>query len=60
MVQPSKDSGSPGNLDLARKHEGQVLNGPNDVFMHPSGALDFTAPFYKRPWWTHTEMPQTS
>ncbi len=45
---------------LARKHEGQVLNGPNDVFVHPSGALYFTDPFYKRPWWTHTEMPQPS
>lgn len=45
---------------LAQKHEGQILNGPNDVFVHPSGALYFTDPFYKRPWWTHTEMPQPS
>lgn len=45
---------------LAGKHEGQPLNGPNDVFVHPSGALYFTDPFYKRPWWTHSEMPQTS
>ncbi len=45
---------------LAQKHEGQVLNGPNDVFVHPGGALYFTDPFYKRPWWTHTEMPQAT
>ena len=45
---------------LARTHEGHVLNGPNDVFAHPGGALYFTDPFYKRPWWEHTEMPQSS
>lgn len=45
---------------LVQKHEGQLLNGPNDVFVHPSGALYFTDPFYKRPWWTHTQMPQAS
>jgi gluconolactonase len=45
---------------LARKHEGNVLNGPNDVFVHPDGALYFTDPFYQRPWWTHTGMPQSS
>jgi gluconolactonase len=45
---------------LAQKHEGHLLNGPNDVFVHPSGALYFTDPFYKRPWWAHTEMPQPS
>jgi len=45
---------------LAHTHGGQVLNGPNDVFAHPGGALYFTDPFYKRPWWEHTEMPQAS
>lgn len=45
---------------LARVFEEQPLNGPNDVFVHPSGALYFTDPFYKRSWWTHTEMPQPS
>lgn len=45
---------------LAQKHEGHLLNGPNDVFVHSTGALYFTDPFYKRPWWAHSEMPQTS
>ena len=34
------------------------LNGPNDVWVRPDGALYFTDPFYKRPWWTHDAMPQ--
>jgi gluconolactonase len=36
----------------------KALNGPNDVWVHPGGGLYFTDPFYKRPWWTHTTMPQ--
>lgn len=43
---------------LAQKFDGQLLNGPNDVFAHPSGALYFTDPYYQRPWWGHTNMPQ--
>lgn len=34
------------------------FNGPNDLWIAPSGAIYFTDPFYKRKWWTHTEMPQ--
>ena len=34
------------------------LNGPNDVWVHPGGGLYFTDPFYKRPWWSHSAMPQ--
>jgi len=34
------------------------FNGPNDVWVHPSGTLYFTDPFYKRPWWQHSEQPQ--
>lgn len=45
---------------LAQKFEGKLLNGPNDVYAHPSGALYFTDPYYQRPWWSHTNMPQTS
>lgn len=43
---------------LVKGFESALLNGPNDVFVHPSGALYFTDPFYKRPWWEHAEMPQ--
>jgi gluconolactonase len=51
-----------GTLDgkqvLAREYRGKRLNGPNDVWAHPGGALYFTDPFYKRPWWTWDQMPQ--
>jgi gluconolactonase len=33
-------------------------NGPNDLFVTPAGGVYFTDPFYKRPWWDHTDMPQ--
>jgi gluconolactonase len=41
-----------------KENEGKRLNGPNDVWVHPSGSLYFTDPFYGRPWWTHKERPQ--
>jgi gluconolactonase len=37
---------------------GKPLNGPNDVWVRPDGALYFTDPFYKRPWWSYDTMPQ--
>jgi gluconolactonase len=37
---------------------GRALNGPNDVWVRPDGALYFTDPFYPRPWWTYDAMPQ--
>ena len=40
---------------LVRDFKGKKLNGPNDVWVHPGGAVYFTDPFYKRPYWTHTE-----
>ena len=36
----------------------RALNGPNDVWVRPDGALYFTDPFYPRPWWTYDAMPQ--
>jgi gluconolactonase len=36
----------------------QPYNGPNDLFISPSGGIYFTDPFYKRPWWDHSDMPQ--
>jgi gluconolactonase len=35
------------------------LNGPNDDWVRPDGAIYFTDPFYDRPWWTNHTMPQT-
>jgi TolB protein len=43
---------------LASAFEGKALNGPNDVWVRPDGALYFTDPFYKRPWWKYEARPQ--
>lgn len=45
---------------LAREFGGKRLNGPNDVWVHPDGAMYFTDPYYQRPWWAHTNAPQPS
>ena len=33
------------------RHEGKLLNGPNDIWIHPNGTVFFTDPHYKRPYW---------
>jgi gluconolactonase len=43
---------------LVTEYGGKLLNGPNDVWVRPDGALYFTDPFYERTWWTHDSMPQ--
>jgi gluconolactonase len=43
---------------LLKEYQGKMLNGPNDVWVHPKAGLYFTDPFYKRPWWKHEQMPQ--
>ena len=43
---------------LVTRYEDKRLNGPNDVWVRPDGALYFTDPFYERTWWTHHAMPQ--
>src|SRR6185436_9148335 len=43
---------------LAKEFEGKSLNGPNDVWVRPDGALYFTDPFYKREWWDYNKPPQ--
>ena len=43
---------------LAKEFEGKSLNGPNDVWLRPDGALYFTDPFYKREWWDYNQRPQ--
>jgi gluconolactonase len=43
---------------LLREFGGKPLNGPNDVWVRADGALYYTDPYYKRPWWTHATMPQ--
>ncbi len=36
---------------VVKNYEGKLLNGPNDVWICPSGGLYFTDPYYKRPYW---------
>ena len=43
---------------LAGAFEGRALNGPNDVWARPDGAIYFTDPFYKRDWWDYDAPPQ--
>jgi len=37
---------------------GKLFNGPNDLWIMSDGGVYFTDPFYARPWWSHTIMPQ--
>jgi gluconolactonase len=39
-------------------YNGKPLNGPNDVWVHPDGFLFFTDPFYRRPYWDHSQKMQ--
>ncbi|MCX6333935.1 MAG: SMP-30/gluconolactonase/LRE family protein [Bacteroidia bacterium] len=43
---------------FAGSFEGKFLNGPNDLWISPSGGIYFTDPYYGRTWWSHTDMPQ--
>lgn len=43
---------------IAGSYDGKLFNGPNDLWISPSGGVYFTDPFYRRKWWNHTEMPQ--
>jgi gluconolactonase len=36
---------------LVKDYKGKLLNGPNDVWVRPDGALYFSDPFYKRDYW---------
>jgi gluconolactonase len=41
---------------LIKDYQGKYLNGPNDVWVAPNGAMFITDPFYKRTWWDHQTM----
>jgi gluconolactonase len=43
---------------LAKEFAGKPLNGPNDVWERPDGAVYFTDPFYERDWWDYSVQPQ--
>jgi gluconolactonase len=35
----------------------KLFNGPNDVWVDPTGGMYFTDPFYKRPYWQNRDQP---
>ena len=39
---------------IAKDNQGRRYNGPNDCWVHPDGAIYFTDPLYKRPYWSQT------
>jgi len=41
---------------LIHDYHGKYLNGPNDVWVAPNGAMYITDPFYLRKWWDHEKM----
>ena len=45
---------------LVKDFQGKYLNGPNDVWVAPNGAMYVTDPFYKRKWWDHGTMALTN
>jgi gluconolactonase len=45
---------------LVTNYQGKYLNGPNDVWVAPNGAMYITDPFYKRKWWDHDTMALTN
>jgi gluconolactonase len=38
---------------LVTNYQGKYLNGPNDVWIAPNGAMFLSDPFYLRSWWDH-------
>lgn len=44
---------------LLEDYNGETLNGPNDVWVHPTnGGIYFTDPYYKRDYWKKDHPPQ--
>lgn len=43
---------------VVEDHGGKLLNGPNDIWVSPTGFAYFTDPFYKRPYWKRGGMEQ--
>ena len=43
---------------LLSGYDDKLFNGPNDVWVDPSGGMYFTDPFYKRDYWKDRENPE--
>jgi len=44
---------------LVKDVGGKLLNGPNDIWLTPTGGAYFTDPMYKRPYWKRNPAEQT-
>lgn len=42
---------------LLDNYDGKLFNGPNDVWVDPTGGMYFTDPFYKRDYWQGRDKP---
>ena len=40
---------------VVKNFEGQLLNGPNDLWVTPEGGVYFSDPYYKRDYWTREQ-----
>jgi gluconolactonase len=45
---------------MITNYQGKYLNGPNDVWIAPNGAMFISDPFYLRSWWDHTTKAITN
>jgi gluconolactonase len=43
---------------LLKEYGGKLLNAPNDLWVHPDGAIYFTDPMYARDYWKRDPKPQ--
>jgi gluconolactonase len=43
---------------VVKNYVGNLLNGPNDVWVAKNGSAYITDPFYARPWWDRKDMKQ--
>lgn len=43
---------------ILEKYQDKSFNGPNDLWISKNGGIYFTDPYYQRPWWSHSSMPQ--
>lgn len=66
LIACADENGQLWSIDVASKmHEvilehfdGKLFNGPNDLWIAPSGGMFFTDPFYKRDYWKDREKPE--
>ncbi len=43
---------------IVKSYEGKLLNGPNDVWIAPSGGIYFTDPFFPRNYWKRSKISE--